>query len=137
MPSTRNVGMADTLKTSLMRRSIGPCELLACILGADFPLGSSHLLVTTRFCPGKRKVTITDTGGRRTDFRLVRGQCPKGVNRYRKGLSALRPFFPLIATEERISGDVSIASPTGREATAFQPDMHINAAAGTRQLIRH
>ena len=48
MPSTSNVGMADTLKTSLMRRSIGPCELLACILGADFPLGSSHLLVTTR-----------------------------------------------------------------------------------------
>src|SRR5258706_15847333 len=68
MPSTGNVGMADTLKTSLMQRSIGPCELLACILGADFPLGSSHLLVTTRFCPGKRKVTITDTGGRRTDF---------------------------------------------------------------------
>src|SRR5258707_6177335 len=69
MPSTSNVvGMADTLKTSLMRRSIGPCELLACILGVDFPLGSSHLLVTTRFCPGKRKVTRSDTGGLRNDF---------------------------------------------------------------------
>src|SRR5882757_7584085 len=49
MSSTSNVGMADTLKTSLMRRSVRPFEFLASILGADFPLGSSHLLVTTRF----------------------------------------------------------------------------------------
>ena len=47
MPSTSTVGTPDTIKTSLMRRSIGPCELLACIA-----------------CPGqKRKVTRSDTGG--------------------------------------------------------------------------